>query len=338
MKLDTGLVAANLREVPAAARAAEAMGFDALWTAETGHDAFFPLVLAAEHTERVKLGTSIAVAFPRSPMVHAMNAWDPQALSGGRFIQGLGTPVKAHHERRFGVKWEAPVPRLREMIHFIRAAWDSFQNGTRPRFEGKYYNFTLMTPFFSGGPIEHPNIPIYIAGVNEYMCRLAGEICDGFHVHPFHSLEYLRGAIMPNVAAGAAKAGRDPKDCKLSTSAFVIIGDTEKEREGLKGLVKQQISFYASTPAYRPVLEMHGWGDLQEKLNEMTRRGDWTGMASLISDEMLDAFATTGTWSEIAGKLKDKYGGILDRLGFYVPFREGEHAERWRDVVRAFRE
>ena len=338
MKLDTGLVAANLREVPAAARAAEAMGFDAMWTAETGHDAFFPLVLAAEHTERVKLGTSIAVAFPRSPMVHAMNAWDLQALSGGRFILGLGTQVKAHNERRFGVKWEAPVPRLREMIHFIRAAWDSFQNGTRPRFEGKYYNFTLMTPFFSGGPIEHPNIPIYIAGVNEHMCRLAGEICDGFHVHPFHSLEYLRGAIMPNVAAGAAKAGRDPKDCKLSTSAFVIIGDTEKEREGLKGLVKQQISFYASTPAYRPVLEMHGWGDLQEKLNEMTRRGDWTGMASLISDEMLDAFATTGTWSEIAGKLKDKYGGILDRLGFYVPFREGEHAERWRDVVRAFRE
>ncbi|MEY4949670.1 MAG: hypothetical protein RL698_1881 [Pseudomonadota bacterium] len=338
MKLDTGLMAANLREVPAAARAAEAMGFDALWTAETGHDAFFPLVLAAEHTERVKLGTSIAVAFPRSPMVHAMNAWDLQALSGGRFILGLGTQVKAHNERRFGVKWEAPVPRLREMILFIRAAWDSFQNGTRPRFEGKYYNFTLMTPFFSGGPIEHPNIPIYIAGVNEYMCRLAGEICDGFHVHPFHSLEYLRGAIMPNVAAGAAKAGRDPKDCKLSTSAFVIIGDTEKEREGLKGLVKQQISFYASTPAYRPVLEMHGWGDLQEKLNEMTRRGDWTGMASLISDEMLDAFATTGTWSEIAGKLKDKYGGILDRLGFYVPFREGEHAERWRDVVRAFRE
>ena len=338
MKLDTGLVAANLREVPAAARAAEAMGFDALWTAETGHDAFFPLVLAAEHTERVKLGTSIAVAFPRSPMVHAMNAWDLQALSGGRFILGLGTQVKAHNERRFGVKWEAPVPRLREMIHFIRAAWDSFQNGTRPRFEGKYYNFTLMTPFFSGGPIEHPNIPIYIAGVNEYMCRLAGEICDGFHVHPFHSLEYLRGAIMPNVAAGAAKAGRDPKDCKLSTSAFVIIGDTEKEREGLKGLVKQQISFYASTPAYRPVLEMHGWGDLQEKLNEMTRRGDWTGMASLISAAMLDAVATTGTWSEIAGKRKDKYGGILDRLGFYVPFREGEHAERWRDVVRAFRE
>ena len=337
MKFDTGLMTANLRDVPAAAKAAERMGFDALWTAETGHDAFFPLVLAAEHTERIELGTSIAVAFPKSPLVHAMQAWDLQSLSNGRFILGLGTQVKAHNERRFGVKWESPGPRLREMIQMIRAAWDCFQNGTRPRFEGKFYNFTLMTPFFSGGPIEHPKIPIYIAGVNEYMCRLAGELCDGFHVHPFHSVEYLRGTILPNVEAGAAKAGRDRRDCKLSTSAFVILGDDERERAGLKGLVKQQLSFYASTPAYKPVLDAHGWGDLQEKLNEMTRRGDWAGMADLIDDEMLDVFATTGTWGDIAGKLRKKYDGILDRVGFYVPFRDGEHVERWQDVIRTIK-
>ena len=336
MKLDTALVSSSLADVPSDARAAEEMGFDALWTAETGHDPYFPLVLAGEHTKRIKLGTSIAVAFPRSPMTHAMMAWDLQALSGGRFILGLGTQVKAHNERRFGVKWEAPGPRLREMIQVIRAAWDSFQNGTRPRFEGKYYEFTLMTPFFNGGPIEHPNIPIYIAGVNEYMCRLAGELCDGFHVHPFHSLKYLNETILPNVRSGAEKAGRPVSDCKLSSSVFVIVGDTPEEREGLKGLVKQQISFYASTPAYKPVLEAHGWGDLQGRLNDMTRKGDWGGMANLIGDEMLDAYAVTGTWGDIAGKLRARYDGILDRLGFYVPFRAGERAERWRDVVRAF--
>jgi probable F420-dependent oxidoreductase len=336
MKLDTALAAATLKDVPAAARAAEKAGFDAVWTAETAHDPYFPLVLAAEHTGRVKLGTSIAVAFPRSPLVHAMIAWDLQALSGGRFVLGLGTQVRAHNERRFGVKWESPGPRLREMIQMIRAAWDSFQNGTRPRFEGKFYTFTLMTPFFNGGPIEHPDIPIYIAGVNEYVCRLAGELCDGFHVHPFHSLRYLDETILPNIARGAEKAGRSPSRCKLSTSAFVVVGDTEAERATLEGVVKQQISFYASTPAYKPVLDAHGWGDVQQKLNEMTRKGDWAGMASLVTDEMLDVYATTGTWSDIAGKLKARYGEKLDRLSFYLPFRAGDRAERWHEVIRSF--
>jgi probable F420-dependent oxidoreductase len=336
MKLDTGLAAATLKDVPEAARAAEEAGFDAVWTAETGHDAYLPLAIAAEHTKRIKLGTSIAVAFPRSPLVHAMIAWDLQALSGGRFILGLGTQVRGHNERRFGVKWESPGPRLREMIQMIRAVWDTFQNNARPSFKGKFYEFTLMTPFFSGGPIEHPNIPIYIAGVNEYMCRLAGELCDGFHVHPFHSVKYLNEIILPNVRQGAAKAGRDASACKLSSSAFVIIGDTAEERKSLDALARQQISFYASTPAYRPVLEAHGWGDTQAKLNEKARSGDWGGMASLITDEMLDVYATTGTWDDIAGKLKKKYDGILDRIAFYVPYRKGDRTERWAQVIRAF--
>lgn len=336
MKLDTGLLAASLQDVPAAARAAEEMGFDALWSAEASHDPYLPLALAAEHTRRIKLGTAIAVAFPRSPMVHAMIAWDLQALSGGRVILGLGTQVKAHNERRFGIKWESPGPRLREMIQMIRAAWESFQKGTRPRFEGRFYNFSLMTPFFNSGPIEHPDIPIYIAGVNEYMCRLGGELCDGFHVHPFHSLDYLTGTILPNIEAGAKKAGRQRSDCKLTTSVFAIAGDTAEEREAMKGLVKQQISFYASTPAYRPVLEAHGWGETQAQLNDMTRKGDWGGMAYLITDEMLDVYAVTGTWEEIAGKLKARYEGLLDRVSFYFPFRAGDRPERWREIVAAF--
>jgi probable F420-dependent oxidoreductase len=336
MRLDTGLIAATLKDVPAAARAAEEMGFKAAWTAETAHDPYFPVVLAAEHTKRIKLGTSIAVAFPRSPLVHAMIAWDLQALSGGRFMLGLGTQVKGHNERRFGVKWESPGPRLREMIQMIRAAWQTFQNGEPPRFSGKFYNFTLMTPFFNPGPIEHPEIPIFIAGVNEYMCRLAGELCDGFHVHPFHSLDYLRKTILPNIEAGAGKVGRPASACELSTSAFVIAGDSAKEIEAAKGPVKTQIAFYASTPAYRAVLDAHGWGDVQAKLNDMTRQGDWAGMANLISDEMLDVYAVTGTWDEIPAKIKSKYDGILDRVAFYFPFRSGSDDRRWRNIVKYF--
>jgi len=335
MKLDTALVAASLQDVPAAARAAEEMGFDAVWTAETSHDPYFPVALAAEHTQRIKLGTSIAVAFPRSPLVHAMSAWDLQALSGGRFILGLGTQVKGHNERRFGVKWESPGPRLREMIEMIRAVWQTFQSGKPPRFTGKFYNFTLMTPFFNPGPIEHPEIPIYIAGVNEYMCRLAGELCDGFHVHPFHSLKYLHEMALPNLRAGAAKAGRPAAACKLSTSAFVIAGDNAKEIEAAKGPVRTQIAFYASTPAYRGVLEAHGWGETQNRLNDMTRKGDWAGMAGLITDEMLEVYAVTGTWDEIPSKVKSKYDGLLDRVAFYFPSRGGDQ-RRWREIVKFF--
>ena len=336
MKLDTGLAAANLKDVPAAARAAEEAGFDGVWTAETAHDAYLPLAIAAEHTTTLKLGTSIAVAFPRSPLAHAMLAWDLQALSGGRFMLGLGTQVRAHNERRFGIKWEKPVKRLREMIQVIRAAWDTFQNNARPSFKGDFYEFTLMTPFFNPGPIEHPGIPIYIAGVNELMCRLAGELCDGFHVHPFHSVKYLNEMVLPNIAQGAAKAGRDAKACKLSTSAFVVVGDTPEERKKMVAPAKQQLAFYASTPQYKAVLDAHGWGDTQAKLNDKARSGDWAGMADLITDEMLDAFAVTGTWDEIAGKLQSKYDGLLDRVAFYVPYKPGDKADKWAKVIRAF--
>ncbi len=336
MKLDTGMMASALGDVPGVARAVEEIGFDALWTVETSHDPFFPLVLAAEHTTRIKLGTAIAVAFPRSPMVLAEIAWDLQALSRGRFILGLGTQVKGHNERRFGVPWEHPGPKLREMILMMRGIWDCWQNGTRPSFQGRFYNFTLMTPFFNPGPIEHPHIPVYIAGVNEYICRLAGELCDGFHIHPFHSIEYLREKVLPNVAAGAGRAGRQPSDIAMSTTAFVITGANDGEIEAARGAVRQQIAFYASTRTYRGVLDIHGWGDACLRLNEKAARGDWAGMADEITDDMLDVYAVTGTYDEIVGKLKKKYDGILDRLAFYRPFVPGQDDGRWREIVRAF--
>ena len=335
MKLDSGLLSASLHDVPAEAKAAEEIGFDALWTAETSHDPFLPLVLAAEHTTRIKLGTSIAVAFPRSPMVLAQIGWDLQEQSRGRFILGLGTQVKGHNQRRFGVKWEHPGPKLREMIQMIHAIWDCWQNGARPNFQGKFYNFTLMTPFFDPGPLQYPRPPIYIAGVNEYMCRLAGELCDGFHTHPFHSIKYLDEVVMPNILKGLENAGRKRSDLSITTTAFVVTGNNAEEIRASKEFVRQQISFYASTPAYIGVLEAHGWGDAGRRLTDLSRRGEWAVMGKEITDEMLDVYATTGTYDEIAEKVKKRYDGYLDRVSFYFPFTAGDK-ERWRKLIRAF--
>ena len=336
MKLDTVFAPTGLADVPALAKAADEIGFAGLWTAETSHDPYLPLALAAEHSERIELGTSIAVAFPRSPLVHAQIAWDLAAQSKGRFILGLGTQVKGHNERRFGIKWEAPGPRLREMILCIRAIWDCWQNGTKPRFEGEHYRFSLMTPFFSPGPIAHPNVPIWIAGVNTYMCELGGEICDGFHVHPFHSVRYLKESLLPEVERGIAKGNRRRTDVTLSTSAFVIAGDTDEEIERARDAVRMQIAFYASTRTYVRVLEAHGWGDTCARLNEKAAKGDWGGMASEITDEMLDVYAVTCRWEHVAAKVQARYAGILDRVALYVPFRPGADAERWRSIVHAF--
>ena len=335
MRLDTGLLSTSLHDVPAEAKRAEEMGFDALWTAETSHDPFLPLVLAAEHTTRIKLGTSIAVAFPRSPMVLAQIGWDLQEQSRGRFILGLGTQVKGHNQRRFGVKWEQPGPKLREMIQMIHAIWDCWQNRTPPNFQGKFYNFTLMTPFFNPGPLQYPRPPIYIAGVNEYMCRLAGELCDGFHAHPFHSLKYLDEVVMPNIRKGLENAGRKRSDISITTTAFVVTGNNAEEIRASKEFVRQQISFYASTPAYIGVLEAHGWGDAGRRLTDMSKRGEWAAMGKEITDEMIEVYATTGTYDEIAEKVKKRYEGYLDRVSFYFPFTTGDK-EHWRKLISAF--
>jgi probable F420-dependent oxidoreductase len=335
VKLDTGLLLPTLQEVPAAAKAAEDMGFDALWTAETSHDPFLPLVLAAEHTKRIKLGTAIAVAFPRSPLVLAQIAWDLQLQSGGRFILGLGTQVRAHNQRRFGVKWDHPGPKLREMIQMIHAIWDCWQDGARPNFRGQFYTFTLMTPFFNAGPIPYPRPPIYIAGVNEYICRLAGELCDGFHAHPFHSIKHFDEVVMPNIRKGLDTAGRKRGDIAIASTAFVIVGSNRDEIEAAKGPVRQHIAFYASTPAYIGVLEAHGWGETGRRLTAMSKRGEWTAMGDEITDEMLEVYAVTGTYDEIAEKVKKKYDGYLERVAFYFPFTAGS-TERWRRFVRAF--
>src|SRR5258706_5067162 len=315
MRIDTGLMSGDLASIAALAQNAEAAGYDGLWTAEAGHDPYLACAIAATATERMAIGTNIAVAFPRSPLVHAQIAWDLQNASRGRFILGLGTQVKGHNERRYSTAWTAPGPRLREMVQLIRHIWDVWQNDTRPGFEGKHYRFSLMTPFFSPGPIQWPNIPIYISVLNPYMCRLAGEMCDGFHLHPFHSMKYIRETVLPNMEEGIAKTRRKRSDVALATTAFVIMGKTRDEVERAKAPVRQQISFYASTRTYAGVLEAHGWGETSLRLNEKAAKGDWTGMASLITDEMLEGYAVQGTYDEIPGLLRKKYGGGIDPPG-----------------------
>jgi probable F420-dependent oxidoreductase len=310
------------------ARAAESLGFAGLWTSETKHDAFLPLAIAANETERIELGTSVAIAFSRSPMEMAQTAWDLQDLSEGRFILGLGTQVKAHIKRRFSMPWDRPVARLREYIGALRAIWGSFQSGESLQFEGQFYRHTLMTPFFNPGPIERPDVPVYIAGVNTGLARLAGELCDGFHVHPFHSPEYVRRTVKPAIAEGAQKEGRDPGEIELATSVFVITGE---QREKMRA----QISFYASTPTYRTVLEAHGWEEVGERLGKLARDKRWEEMPELITDEMLRAFAVEAAPGEVGDALKERYEGLIDRVSLYMPFIPGEKDEFWRVVVES---
>lgn len=335
LDVSTPLDANALPAMAALARAADEIGFAALWTPETAHNAFLPLVLAAEHSQRIALGTSVAIAFPRSPMVTAQIAWDLAAYSGGRFILGLGTQVKAHIERRFSTPWDAPVARLRDYILALRAIWEAWQSRRRLNYRGQFYQHTLMTPFFDPGPIAHPNIPIYIAGVNAGLAQLAGELCDGFHAHPLNSSKYLRDVLLPQIGAGAAKAGRDPQQCVIAGSAFVITGPDAATREQMRAMVVQQIAFYSSTPTYRGVLECHGWGDLGERLSELAAAQRWAEMPALISEEVLSTFAIDAPPERVGPAIRQRFGGLLDRVTLYMPFVPGQADEFWKGLVGA---
>jgi probable F420-dependent oxidoreductase len=311
MKLDAGLAVEgkHLPGIDEVGRAAEDLGFDGLWTSETKHDSFLPLAVAASGTRKLDFGTSVAIAFSRSPMTTAQISWDLQDLSGGRFILGLGTQVKAHVTRRFGMPWGRPAARLKDYILALRAIWRSFQTEGSLDYEGEFYQHTLMTPFFNPGPIDHPEIPIYIAGVNTRLARLAGELCDGFHIHPFHSPEYIHRTVKPAIAEGAGREGRNPEDIVLATSVFVITGESEKE-------IKDQ----------------------REKLGELARNKKWDEMPNLITDEMLHTFAIEAAPDEVGPVLKGRYEGLIDRVALYVPFVPGERDDFWRAIIASAHE
>lgn len=336
MKFDAALPPMHLTGVPAVAKAAEEIGFDALWTQETQHNPFLPCTLIAEHTQKLNMGTAIAVSFARSPADLAYTAWDLAAQSGGRFILGLGTQVKGHIEKRFGMPWpESPVNKLREQIQVIRAFWDCWQNDTKLRFNGEYYKIRLMSPFFNPGPLppsvyERGGIPIYIAGVNTGLAKLAGEVCDGFHAHPFNSPRYLQEALLPAIEEGAARAGRKRADVSVSVTAFAAATPEEENS------ARAQISFYASTPTYRSVFALHGWEDVAEKLSAHAAKSEWGEMFGLVTDEILHTFCLVTDADSLPARLQERYEGIADRLTLYTPFVPGEKDDFWKAMIKSF--
>ncbi len=303
------------------ARQAEEDGFDGLWCAETGHDPFLPLLLAAEHTDRIELGTGIAVAFARNPMSTAVLANDLQSYSKGRFMLGLGSQIKPHIEKRYSMPWSHPAPRMREFITAMRAIWSAWHEGTTLAFRGDFYKHTLMTPFFNPGPNPYGPPKVFLAAVGELMTEVAGEVADGLLAHGFTTARYMREKTLPALERGLARAGRTRDGYEISYPAMMITGTTEGEVQAATQAVKAQLAFYASTPAYKPVLDLHGWGDLFGELNTRSKRGEWVQMADLIPDDMLDAFAVRGEIGEIPGKVLDRYGGMVTRVSFYAPYR-----------------
>ncbi len=316
MKLDGGLdLSGDARAIADAARAAEEVGYDGVWAAEAGHDPFPGLAVGAGATADLELGTGIAVAFARNPMTLATLANDLQLLSGGRFVLGLGSQIKAHITKRYSMPWSHPAPRMRELILAIRAIWSSWSTGDALAFRGEFYTHTLMTPFFSPGPNPHGNPPIFLAAVGTRMAEVAGEVADGLLVHPFSTQRYLEEVSLPALLGGAARAGKARHDLTVSLPAFVVTDDRSAQT------ARSQIAFYGSTPAYRPVLELHGWGDLQSDLNRLSKRGEWDEMARLVDDEILGTFAVVcdPDPGQVATRALERWGGLVDRLSFYTP-------------------
>jgi probable F420-dependent oxidoreductase len=335
MKIDATVMAGDLETIGPRASRIEAMGYDGLYTAETQHDPFFPLVLAAEHTERIDLATAIAVGFPRSPTHLAHIGHDLQKFSKGRFILGLGSQIKAHIEKRFSSQFSQPAARMRELILATRAVWRTWEEGEPLRFEGDFYRLTLMTPFFSAGPTGYGPPRVFLAAVGEKMTEVVGEVCDGMFVHGFTTEKYLRETTIPALERGLAKGGRTRADIELSFPTFMVTGETDEEWQTADASVREQIAFYGSTPAYRPVLEAHGWGEVQDELNALSKQGQWKEMGKVITDDILEVFAVRGSPSELPGLVMARFGDLVDRVSFYAPYRTDP--EQWADVVAGFK-
>ena len=336
MKIDAQLGGLYPHLAAGRARRMEAMGFDAVWSFEAGHDPFLPLMAAAMSTEKLQIGTNIAVAFGRSPFAMAQAAWDLQQASGGRFHLGLGTQVRAHVERRYDMPFEHPAARLTDYIRCLRAIFDNFQNGTKPAYEGPFYRFILTNAAFNPGPIEQSHIPIYVAGVNPRMCRVAGEVADGFHVHPMHSITYLRDIVRPAVDEGARMAGKSVDDLDLHASVFAVLGETPAERSASEKQIREQIAFYASTPSYRALLRHHGMEDLGKQLSQTMRAGEIDKMAAMVPDKLLAEVTISADYGQLGPLLRQRYDGLVQRIATYYPIPNDEPVERWAAVVKGF--
>jgi probable F420-dependent oxidoreductase len=334
MKIDGG-IGLDLNTAGEQAKEAEDFGYDGIWVPETSRDPFLPMLMAAEHTERIEIGTSIAVAFARSPMTLANTAYDLTQYSKGRFILGLGSQIKPHITKRFSMEWSKPAARMREMVLAMHAIWDSWMTGAKLDFRGDFYTHTLMTPFFNPGPHEFGHPRVFLAGVGPLMTEVAGEVCDGFFCHGFTTERYLREVTLPALEEGRRKAGKTLEGFEICGPSFVVTGSTEEQLEAAKVGTRRQIAFYGSTPAYRPVLDLHGWGDLQTELNVLSKEGRWEEMGTLIDDEILETFAVVGEPEAIGPELQKRYGDVISRLSFYAPYA-GDR-DRWQRVLADMR-
>ena len=319
MYVDSGLTTADLHSVPEAARAIEGAGYDGIFSFEGPHDGFFPLLLAAEHTERVQLTTAVVIAFARSPMTLAQSAYDLQLASRGRFNLGLGTQIKPHIEKRFSMQWSKPVERMRELVLAVRAIWARWHEGTKLDFRGDFYTHTLMTPFFDPGPSPYGVPRVVLGGVGPRMTEVAGEVADGFMVHPFSTEKFMRETTLPALRRGLEKSGRTLDGFEVAFPAMVIVAESDEELANGRDAMRGRLAFYGSTPAYRVVLDAHGWSDLQPELNRITKSGDWKAMGSLITDEVVDTFVVSGTPEQIGPRMQARYGDMVQRVSFDGP-------------------
>lgn len=315
LKIDGG-IPNRLERVVEVVGNLEQQGYDGGWTAETSHDPFLPLLLAAEHTSHLELGTNIAVAFARNPLIVANVAWDLQAYSGGggRFILGLGTQIQPHIEKRFSMPWSHPAHRMREFVSALHAIWSAWNGEAKLNFEGDFYTHKIMTPMFTPEQHPYPVPKVFIAAVGEVMTEMCGEVADGHLGHPMVSKRYLNEVTVPALLRGMARSGRDRGDFEVSCEVMVATGESDAELAAAMTAARKQIAFYGSTPAYRKVLELHGWGDLHAELNRLSKQGEWDAMGSLIDDDMLGTFAVVGRVDEVGAALKSRCEGVVDRV------------------------
>ena len=338
MRVFYRLASRDLGAVASEAAWAESMGYDGISSNESAHDPFLPLALAATATSRVTLETKVAIAFPRSPMVVAHTSRDLQELSKGRFRLGLGTQVKGHIERRFSTRWESPGPKLREYIQSLRCIWDCWDQDHPLDYQGRFYQFSLMTPFFSPGRSEYPAPKVFMGAVNAYNCRVAGEVGDGLMLHSLTSAEYVRQVVRPGIAKGAERSARAQDAIQVGGGGFIVTGPNKASLKEAEAEVRRRIAFYASTRTYFPVLECHGFEEVGQRLHQMSLQGEWAEMAELIGDDMLNAFAVIGEYDEVAEKFVDRYGGLLDEVNFSATTSSPPEEAQIRKIIRQLQE
>jgi len=330
-KLDPGLREPDtplwIGDFADAAAQAESLGFDAVLVEETKDDPYQLLALGAAATQSIGVGTSVAMAFPRSPTITAMSAWSLQKLSGGRFVLGLGSQVRGHVRRRFGMDWHAPAPWMRDYINAMRAVWDCWQNGTDLDFTSEHYNINLMVPLFNPGPIEHPAIPVHVAAIGPNMVAMAGEVADGVRLHPVCTPKFIDQEVHPHLARGAARTKRDVAEVQVCMKPLVGTAPDDAALEQVTRTVRARVAFYLSTPSYRRTFELHGWGDIAEQASHLSKQQRWEELPDLVHDEMLHTVTTLATHEEIGAKLVERYGPRVDRIEFSIPVRGPGDAE-----------